>query len=381
MLGKSGSLRAWLRLTGNGEATVLQLDKHGVAARCAVPLRDLRVLEPGLTTSFSTTLLCRERTMVINLEHVKLLVTAEECLVPNTDLREVSDFSAQLGRRLADGAHGAELPFEFRVLEAALEAVCGALETSALDLEAEAHPVLNELVGKVTTLNLERVKRVKGRMTRVTGRIAAVREEIQRFLDDDSDMRDMYLSRKGEQPTLQWHAPPLSMLTPGSRAPVSRLAAAVGAGAVGSPFTGGLVTPMVGGLMDPMDDDADIQQLEDLLETYFAQIDQAYNRMKALDEFVESTEDYINIDLDSKRNQLIQVDLLLTFAMFITSLFTLVTGVFGMNLDSGLQSDPHAFVEICIISSAAVVVGFAVFYFVVRHAKLITVSPGVKVSR
>jgi len=371
VLGKSGALRTWLRLGTSGEHAILQLDKHGVAHRCAVPLRDLRVLEPGLTTSFSTTLLCRERTMVINLEHVKLLVTAEEVLLPNTDLKEVADFAATLAKRLrgeelkASGgslasleeagsgaaAAGAELPFEFRVLEAALEAVCGALETSALELEAEAHPVLDALASKVTTLNLERVKRVKGRMTRVTGRIAAVREEIQRFLDDDSDMRDMYLTRK------------------------AGAAAAAHAGG-GSPFgDGGLTTPMAGGvgaLLDPMDDDADIQQLEDLLETYFAQIDQAYNRMKALDEFVESTEDYINIDLDSKRNQLIQVDLLLSFAMFITSLFTLVTGVFGMNLDSGLQTDPNAFLEVCLVSTGAVVAGFIVFVLVTRQAKLIT---------
>ena len=51
VLGKTGSVRNWLRVGANGEATQIQLDKHGIAARCGVPLRDLRVLEPGLTTS------------------------------------------------------------------------------------------------------------------------------------------------------------------------------------------------------------------------------------------------------------------------------------------------------------------------------------------
>lgn len=80
---------------------------------------------------------------------------------------------------------------------------------------------------------------------------------------------------------------------------------------------------------------------------------------------------YINIDLDSHRNQLIQIDLMLSFAMFITSLFTLITGVFGMNLNSGLQNDPHAFDEVSIISSGLVVVVFVFFIWVCRRQRLI----------
>ena len=426
VLGKSGAVRTWLRIDALGDTTWLQLDKHGIAHRCGVPLRDLRVLEPGLTTSFSTTLLCRERTMVINLEAVKMLVSHQEALIPNADLPEVSSFAASLARRLkgehlgrvfsapnlaaaaaagghpdktpphgVGGQHGVsgggpggvqpphtgqlgdsgegggdrDLPFEFRVLEAALEAVCGTLELAAQELESEAHPALDALTSKVTSVNLERVKRVKGRMTRATGRIAAVREEIQRFLDDDSDMRDMYLTRKAA-------AAEAMAFTDSGRDAFGR------ASSEGAPRTGGggdgQGTPFgaqqqQAQMLYAMDDDADIQQLEDLLETYFAQIDHAYNRMKALDEFVASTEDYINIDLDSHRNQLIQIDLLLSFSMFITSLFTLVTGIFGMNLDSGLQTDPKVFDEVTITSAVLVVAGIVLFVIICRRVRLITI--------
>lgn len=250
-----------------------------------------------------------------------------------------------------------DLPFEFRVLEKALEDVCGTLEGAAAEVEAEAHPALDRLTQKVTSATLERVKRVKGAMTRVTGRVASVRGEIQRFLDDDSDMRDMYLSRKAAA-NAQLNMPP-----PDADSPYA-------------PHTHGGYTHG-GGLAlavhDPLDDDADIQQLEDLLETYFAQIDHAFNKMKALDEYVGSTEDYINIDLDSHRNQLIQIDLLLSFAMFITSLFTLVTGIFGMNLDSGLQDNPRAFDQVAGISTALVICGFALFVYICRRQRLIQI--------
>ena len=50
VIGRAGVVRTWLRLDASGDASTLHLDKHGIAQRCGVPLRDLRVLEPGLTT-------------------------------------------------------------------------------------------------------------------------------------------------------------------------------------------------------------------------------------------------------------------------------------------------------------------------------------------
>ena len=53
-----------------------------------------------------------------------------------------------------------ETPFELRALEVALETVCAHLEAAAGDLEAAAHPALDDLTAAVTTPNLERVRRV-----------------------------------------------------------------------------------------------------------------------------------------------------------------------------------------------------------------------------
>ena len=39
------------------------------------------------------------------------------------------------------------------------------------------------------------------------------------------------------------------------------------------------------------------QDLEDILETYFAQLDRTCSRLRALDEHVSQTEDFVNIDL------------------------------------------------------------------------------------
>lgn len=51
---------------------------------------------------------------------------------------------------------------------------------------------------QVDTANLERVRKVKTRHQRLFTRVTTVREELQRFLEDDDDMAKMCLTRKKE---------------------------------------------------------------------------------------------------------------------------------------------------------------------------------------
>ena len=65
--------------------------------------------------------------------------------------------------------------------------------------------------------------------------------------------------------------------------------------------------------------------------------DNTYNRLKTLNEYIKDTEDLVNIKLDQHRNQLITTDLILTALTCSMAIVTTVSGIFGMNLDSGLQ--------------------------------------------
>lgn len=49
---------------------------------------------------------------------------------------------------------------------------------------------------QVSTSNLERVRKVKTRHQRLYTRVTTIREELQRFLEDDEDMMKMCLTRK-----------------------------------------------------------------------------------------------------------------------------------------------------------------------------------------
>jgi magnesium transporter len=212
-LGHGPHARPWLRCGLEGVVTTVMLDKHGVAARCAVPLRDLRSLDGaggvgigvGGGGGEGAALLCRARAMVVNLLHIKLLLTHCEALLPPHAVEGARPFVAELSRRLAAKAAAGPrvddpLPFEFLVLDAALESAASQLDESTAALESETPAALEALsASRVDATSLQRVRKVKGLIARCAGRAAAVRGEVLRFLDDDSDMRGMYLTRKWEE--------------------------------------------------------------------------------------------------------------------------------------------------------------------------------------
>jgi magnesium transporter len=131
--------------------------------------------------------------MVINLEFIRAIVTADEVLLLDPLAHEVLPFVDQLRQHLplkspAGGDPGGnqapclneatgaehELPFEFQVLEVGLEAVCSTLDLSVAELERHATPVLDELTKNVSTRNLERVRSLKSDLTRLLARVQKV---------------------------------------------------------------------------------------------------------------------------------------------------------------------------------------------------------------
>ena len=106
---------------------------------------------------------------------------------------------------------------------------------------------------------------------------------------------------------------------------------------------------------DHKDDDADLQEVEDLLETYFTHIDSTFAELEALDEFIDDTEDFVNIELDSQRNQLIKLELVLTTATLFVSMYGVVASIFGMNLKNGSEDSHAVFVLVNAVCAAGTI--------------------------
>ncbi|KAF8050620.1 hypothetical protein N665_1922s0006 [Sinapis alba] len=232
---KGMGVRTWLVLCSSGKEQATEAGKHTIMRRTGLPARDLRILDPLL--SYPSTVLGRERAIVINLEHIKAIITAQEVLLLNWKDPSVAPFIEEFQRRIRcyhhatkpqegenteggeggtsqlSGDQGEEakkdaklslgnqggskvLPFEFVALEACLEAASTSLESEAVRLELEAHPALDKLTLKISTLNLERVRQIKSRLVAITGRVQKVRDALEHLLDDDEDMAEMYLTDK-----------------------------------------------------------------------------------------------------------------------------------------------------------------------------------------
>ena len=286
-----------------------------------------------------------------------------------------------------------EFPFEFVALEVALEMVCNSLEVEANKVELDAKPALEALRKRVDNVNLERVRRMKTRLVRVAGRVSKVREEIQRYLDDDSDMRDMYLTRKAKQES-ESYAATLDDAAAGATSPAPegtahrggdrattaaarhRLEHALSVSSVTGRSPLGVHGVHVQGgdahaaYFDAYDEDKDLQELEDLLETYFTHVDSTHRSLNGLNEYIDDLEDLIEIELDSQRNQLIKLELILTTATLSLTCFSVVVGIFGMNIKNNIENKHDAFLFVAWFGTFATVGMFLLLLRVCRYYKL-----------
>ncbi|KAL2470061.1 Magnesium transporter MRS2-4 [Abeliophyllum distichum] len=207
---KAGGARLWMRLDRWGQSELIEYDKSVILKRVSIPSRDLRILGPIFFHSSS--ILAREKAMVVNLEFIRAIVTAEElrqllshkssskCVADQMITQDDGMQSPTAGQWLPvpEAAEGlqAELPFEFQVLEIALKLVCTYLDSSVAELERDAYPVLDELAIYVSMKNLERVRSLKRNLTQLLAQVHKVRDEIEHLLEDDEDMAQLYLTRK-----------------------------------------------------------------------------------------------------------------------------------------------------------------------------------------
>ncbi|XP_057508004.1 magnesium transporter MRS2-I-like isoform X1 [Actinidia eriantha] len=366
---KTAVSRNWVVLDHGGQGTVLDLDKYEIMRRVSIHARDLRILDPLL--SYPSIILGRERAIVLNLEHIKAIVTSEEVLLRDPLDDNVVPIVEELQRRLPpvtaicqdqaeDEEHqGArddvesgeqnEFPFEFRALEVALEGICSFLDARTRELETAAYPALDELTSKISSRNLDRVRKLKCAMTRLTSRVQKVRDELEQLLDDDDDMADLYLSRKSA----------------GASSPVS------GSGIPNwfpdSPTIGSKISRTSNRSLTTFHGENDIEELEMLLEAYFMQIESTLNKLTTLREYIDDTEDYINIQLDNHRNQLIQLELFLSSGTVCLSVYSLVAAIFGMNIPyTWKEGHGHVFKWVVIL--AGIICG-SLFLSIITYAR------------
>lgn len=419
-------------IDSDGTRSFLFADKRAIIQdlNLNIPIRDMRLLDFNLFTSGK--ILLRDNAIIFTIEHVRLIITANKVIIPREGyehsplgsryvdvleeaIREWHSYQRSQSGLLpkgglgegeggragstprpdearagdGDGESGSGsmwrheydlLPFEMVVLEVALKEVVDATSQQVKELEGVAMPALDSLTRRIDPASLERVRKVKTRHQRLLIKCETLRDEMERFLGDDDDMMKMCLTRKLE---LEQASPRGAPETPFAAA-----RSASGGGALArlrsSPFarggsprlgSGGLLAEgeaeRAGGAGAPSDRDdliADMEVVENLLESYYMQIDGLYDKVVSLDEYIKDTEEYINIELDASRNRLIRLDIILTAGAFAIAPFNLLAGVLGENvpIPAFLTKDVGRFYA---LNLTALLLCLSFFAAIVRYMK------------
>ncbi|XP_028065074.1 putative magnesium transporter MRS2-D isoform X3 [Camellia sinensis] len=326
---KGSGVRTWFVVSKLGNSRIEELGKQAIMLRSGVQAHDLRVVESELLNP--SAILRRERAIVVNLEHIKAIITANEVLVPNPKDPFMGSFVCDLEFKLSD------------------------FGTSTL--EEEAYPALDELSAKTSTHNLKHVRVIKGRLVALSGRVQKVRDEFEHLLDDDLDMSQMYLTDKLA-----------SLQSEGLEVELENDANAFKSGNDSDEDMSSKKSSI-----DVSDLKPNVEELEMLLGAYFVQIEGILNKLSTLREYIHNTEDYINIVLDDKQNQLLRMGIIITTGALMFNLGVVAAGFLSINIhiplfDSGTFAPWFGAAGGIIACSIAL---FAIFILLFKWLKLL----------
>ncbi|XP_058087372.1 magnesium transporter MRS2-F-like isoform X2 [Magnolia sinica] len=357
---KGAGTRTWLVVTDSGQSYLENVGKHSIMRRTGLPARDLRVLDPML--SYPSTILGRERAIVISLEHIKAIITAKEVLVLNSKDPMVAPFIQDLQHRILN-SHGvgqSGIENDDTEMEDRIKAAWGSpsfharhesvrSSSTGVSQQFNASPKTSRMMPEAkesspwSTLDMHivggpKVLPFEFRVLEVCLESTCrsleieVRDEIEHLLDDDMDMAEMYLTDKLAQQSLSDAS--------------SRDELDIGAFELGNERDEDTKSKSRSFNESSRGFKPDIEELEMLLEAYFVQIDGTLQKLSTMREYVDDTEDYINIMLDDKQNQLLQMGVKLSTGNLVFNAGIVVVGIFGMNIHISLfDTGPRQFWE------------------------------------
>ena len=99
-------------------------------------------------------------------------------------------------------------------------------------------------------------------------------------------------------------------------------------------------------------------EIEILLEAYLKQVEEIANVVSIVKHQIQSTEDFVNVILGAKRNQLLLFELRIAMGTLGISSGAIIAGLYGMNMPNYLEDNPYAF---AVVASTVALVSTTVF--------------------
>lgn len=290
-----------------GKQETIEINRKSLAKRFSIHPRDLR---PVFTLRQLATISPKREAIVMNLGVLKLLVGIDKVYIFNTQNEEIETlFIPKLVEKLKQQDH--PTPFEFIVLESALDYRFTKLKTQYEKLEKNVGNILKRIQKNFDDKTLERLLNIKKELSRFSTLMEEIEEILMDILDDDEEMKDFYLSTK-------------------------------------------------------VATEEDFEELESVLEHFSEPAEAISHKLEDLKENIEDTQEFISLKLSNRRNMIIRFDLFATLVTAVFSFLAVITGVYGMNIRNNIEQDYSAFL---IVIGVLVFLGFTSLFLMWWHLK------------
>jgi len=297
-----------------------------------LPFRDLRMLLKSTDIAMSKarhpSLLPRpsSRCFLFEMEHIKLVCFSDKCLILNPDDKATQNFiyglkmqfhceesvpvheetlqlNTDSSMRLLYQKSVQDLDFEHVILENALENVVRKFRRHLQIIKPALEMLLQQIEQNPETNGLKRLLAVKKSLAEFEQNVEHVMKVIRNLLGDDADMLSLYLTHPDRQ-------------------------------------------------------DGEQEEVELLLGSYSADLDEIETEIKIFIDMIEDTDQFISAHLDSVRNEIIKMSLFIEVGGLIMGFGAVVSGIFGMNLTNHVEEAPWAFLVVC----SSIVVAMIIFF-------------------
>ncbi|KAI7821659.1 hypothetical protein BX661DRAFT_188244 [Kickxella alabastrina] len=294
-----------LDIHGNVTVRAGEFQKSELCAQHGLQPRDLRKIDSKFVNQMPA-ILVRKHAILVNLLHIRALIEADRIVLfdsigaPASYSQSLLVYELQERLRNSVGqSNEPSQPFEFRALEAVLISVVNSLQSDEEVLVNLVQNVLAYLEESVDRSKLRELLQYSKRLSRFEQKALNIRDAIEEVLEQDEDLAAMYLTQK---------------------------------------------------LRGRTRDTNEHEEVELMMETYLKQVEEIVNHVESVSSHVRTTEDVVNIILDSQRNSLLLLEIRLTILTVGLSTGTFLSGLFGMNL-----SHPDAFFAVSTIAFLAIV--------------------------
>lgn len=268
--------------------------------------RDLRKIDKGYD-DLVPLIVIREKSILLSILNIKALIKSDSVVLFNYDNTYADNKLVNLMTEKLKNIQGDKLDYEIRALETIFADVIDNLMIEMQIHVTVVNGILQELENDIDLAKLKYLLIVSKKLSQFLQKATLIRDLIDEMLDHDDELSELYLTEKKH------------------------------------------------GTQRSKDDH---QEVELILESYSLHCDAIVQTIESRVNDVRTTEEIINIILDSNRNDLMLLNLKLSITLMCLASLLFLAASYGMNLENFIEEKDIWFWIITIGSSVVSVVLF-----------------------